>query len=282
MMCNIQCRESLQVGILIALSGPILFTRGLEKLSFLFYIVPSYTMLYYTILYYTILYYTILYYTILYYTILYYTILYYTILYYTILYYTILYYTILYYTILYYTILYYTILYYTILYYTILYYTILYYTIPYSTLLYYTKIFLHRVMAYYTTNTSHLQVPQLQAPRTRTQPRGGRSKRRPRTVGDGSIMHSLRSCCYHVISYKPKNPKYLTYRVFRASILGIVTMVLGRYLIVRYLDPLGNVLSYHIVAWHIILSHIGEILIQSELQLRSLRRWGDYRERYTA
>ena len=34
-----------------------------------------------------------------------------------------------------------------------------------------------------------------------------------------------------------KGPKYINYRVFRSSIFGIVSMVLGSYLLVRYLDP---------------------------------------------
>ena len=38
----------------------------------------------------------------------------------------------------------------------------------------------------------------------------------------------------------PEGPKYLTYRAFKASILGIVVLVMGRYLIVWYLDPWGQ------------------------------------------
>ena len=37
----------------------------------------------------------------------------------------------------------------------------------------------------------------------------------------------------------PKGPKYPKYEVFRVSILGIVTMVLARYLVLGYLDPWG-------------------------------------------
>ena len=35
----------------------------------------------------------------------------------------------------------------------------------------------------------------------------------------------------------PEGSKVPEYRVFRVSILGIVIMVLGRYLMVGYLDP---------------------------------------------
>ena len=37
----------------------------------------------------------------------------------------------------------------------------------------------------------------------------------------------------------PYGSKVPNYRLFRVSILGIVMMVLGRYLIVEYLDPQG-------------------------------------------
>ena len=39
----------------------------------------------------------------------------------------------------------------------------------------------------------------------------------------------------------PRGPKYLTTGYFSVSILGVVIMVLGRYLIVGYLDPQGSV-----------------------------------------
>ena len=35
----------------------------------------------------------------------------------------------------------------------------------------------------------------------------------------------------------PSGSKVLNYKVLRVSVLGIVIMVLGRYLIVGYLDP---------------------------------------------
>ena len=40
-----------------------------------------------------------------------------------------------------------------------------------------------------------------------------------------------------VKKHLPSGSKVANYRVFRVSILGIVIMVLGRYLIVEYLDP---------------------------------------------
>ena len=45
--------------------------------------------------------------------------------------------------------------------------------------------------------------------------------------------------CTTILKQIPKGSKVANYRVLGVSILGIVIMVLGRYLMVEYLDPSG-------------------------------------------